>query len=106
MRVVRTKRDFVVHWLHRGWWYGVSFALLTGIWATLVIVPAFLIGCLVGLLSGPVPSLSAVKTDRWVLLSTAISLVLCGIFIHLDSRKWHISEKLRQLRENGRFRGT
>lgn len=99
MKVVGPKYDLVLRWLRRGWWYVLSFALAIGSVVALFLVPVFLIGCLVGLLRGMVPSVSTISTDRMVLISLAVSLILTGAFIHTDRRKWHIGERLTRLRE-------
>lgn len=99
MSAAGSKRDVATQWLRRGFWYSVSYALLLTVVAGIFLGTAFLGGGLFALLSWRWPFLSGISMDWVVLVSSAMSLVLIGVFIYLDTRKWHIGERLQRLRE-------
>lgn len=100
-----SKRDVAMRWLRRGFWIVLSLASVLVVVAVIFIVPAFLMGCLFALLCWRWPFLSGISMDWVVLVSSAMSLVLIGVFIYLDTRKWHIGETLRRLCEYDKHKG-
>jgi hypothetical protein len=88
-----------MRWLRRGFWFTLSGTLAIAVWAGIFFGTAFLTGLLFGLLRQVLPSLKPVKSEWLLLLSSGISLVLIGVYICMDKRKWHIGETLRRLRE-------
>lgn len=88
-------RDFVMRWSRPAFWYVLTYALGIAVVSGIFVGTAFLGGCFVTLLGWRVPFPRGVSTEWGVLVSVGIGLVLIGVFIYMDTHKWHIGETLR-----------